>query len=177
MQKLLTGAALTVLAALVVLFAVRLGDRDEGREFRAAASAGELPAAPLFDLPRLDAGGRLTLASLRGKPAVINFWASWCDPCRDEAPTLNAGAARYGREAAFVGVNSDDLSDDARAFARAESVPYALVKDTGGVKRSWGVTGFPETFVLDARGRAVAHFSGPIEEGDLADALRQAERS
>jgi len=173
-QKLLTGAALAALLALIVLFAVRLGAGDEGRDFRSATRGGELPEAPEFDLPRLDVQGRLTLASLRGKPAVVNFWASWCDPCRDEAPALNASSARYGNDASFVGVNSDDLSDDARAFAREEAVPYTLVKDTGGVKRSWGVTGFPETFVLDGQGRAVAHFSGPVNERELRDALRRA---
>ena len=176
MRRLLTGAAVALLAALVLLFAVGLRDRNAGRDFVRAVQDGKKPAAPHFDLAELDGPGRLTVADLAGRPAVVNFWASWCVPCREEAGVLNAAAGRWQGRARFVGIDSDDLGEDARAFARRYRVAYPLVKDSGSVKDRWGVTGFPETFVLDAQGRAVAHFGGPVDDEDVENALEQARR-
>ena len=163
MRRALSVCAVALLAALVGLFAWQLAHRDDNA-FRDALRAGDDPRAPAFDLPRLDAPGSISLAGLAGHPAVLNFWASWCPPCADEAPDLNALSVRYGGLGVrFVGVDFNDAVDEARAFARRHDVPYALVHDTRGVRQKFGVTGPPETYVLDGAGRAVVRIEGPVD--------------
>ena len=95
---------------------------------------------------------------------MLNFWASWCPPCADEAPDLNALSVRYGGLGVrFVGVDFNDAVDEARAFARRHDVPYALVHDTRGVRQAFGVSAPPETYVLDGSGRAVVRIEGPVD--------------
>jgi cytochrome c biogenesis protein CcmG/thiol:disulfide interchange protein DsbE len=152
-----------VLAALVGLFVWQLAHRNAGSDFAGAVDNGKRPLAPAFDLPLLTGGGTLSLAALRGSPAVVNFWASWCPPCGQEAQSLNRLAQQWGgRGVRFVGIDFNDASDSARSFARKNDVRYTLLRDTQDVKDTYGVTGPPETFVLDREGHAVAHFDGPI---------------
>ena len=142
---------------------------------------GERPPAPSFDLPVIwpraapwpeglagaAADHRLTLAELRGRPVVLNFWASWCVPCQDEAPIL-ADAARRHPEVRVVGVDVQDLTDGAIAFLRRFHTPYGSVHDAdSGIYDDYGLTGVPETFYLDAAGRLVAHDPGQVEPADL----------
>ena len=95
---------------------------------------------------------------------MLNFWASWCPPCADEAPDLNALSARYGGLGVrFVGVDFNDAVDEARAFARRHDVRYPLVHDTRGVRQAFGVSAPPETYVLDGSGRAVVRIEGPVD--------------
>jgi cytochrome c biogenesis protein CcmG/thiol:disulfide interchange protein DsbE len=163
-RRLLQAVALAVLGSLVGLFVWQLAHRDAGRDFVGAIQGGQRPVAPGFDLPLLAASGQLQLAALRGRPAVVNFWASWCPPCKEEAPSLNRLAQQWGaRGVRFVGIDFNDASDSARSFARRNDVPYTLLRDTDSrTKDRYGVTGPPETFVLDRSGHAVAHFAGPI---------------
>ncbi len=175
--RLFQGVAAVVLLALVVLLAVGVRGSLSGGSFAADISGGKRPVAPDFALPALDGDATLRLASLRGRPVVVNFWASWCEPCQDEAPLLQQIAEEEGADGVeFVGVVYNDNSDDARAFARRYGLDYRLVRDGDDrVVRSWGVTGAPETFVLDAEGRAVAHFYGAIDaEPDVTEAFRRA---
>lgn len=164
-KGLLQGVAAVVLVALVLLLAVGVRGSLGGSSFVSEIRDGTRPAAPDFALPALDGGETLTLASLRGTPVVVNFWASWCPPCQDEAPLLQQIAEEEAAGGvAFVGVSYNDTSDDARAFARRYGLGYHLVRDGDDrVSRAWGVSGPPETFVLDAQGRAVAHFYGAID--------------
>jgi cytochrome c biogenesis protein CcmG/thiol:disulfide interchange protein DsbE len=177
MKGLLQGVTALVLVALVVLLAVGVRGSLGGSTFASDISAGRRPAAPDFALPTLDGGETLELASLRGRPVVVNFWASWCPPCQDEAPLLQQIAAEEGPGGVeFVGVSYNDTSDDARAFARRYGLGYRLVRDADDrVSRAWGVSGPPETFVLDGEGRAVAHFYGAIDATPaVTDAFRRA---
>ena len=163
MRRALSASAIALLLALVALFAWQLANRDDNA-FRDALRAGESPQAPAFALPRLDRRDPVSLESLAGHPAVLNFWASWCPPCADEAPDLNALSVRYGGLGVrFVGVDFNDAVDEARAFARRHDVPYTLVHDTRGVRQDFGVSAPPETFVLDASGRAVVRIEGPVD--------------
>jgi cytochrome c biogenesis protein CcmG/thiol:disulfide interchange protein DsbE len=171
-RRALSVAAIALLAALVGLFAWQLAHRDDNA-FRDALRAGDEPQAPAFDLPRLDGDGSISLQGLAGHPAVLNFWASWCPPCADEAPDLNALSVRYdGLGVRFVGVDFNDAVDEARAFARRHDVPYALVHDTRGVRQRFGVTGPPETYVLDGSGRAVVRIEGPVDSPLLEPYVR-----
>jgi thiol-disulfide isomerase/thioredoxin len=162
-RRALSVAAIALLAGLIGLFAWQLAHRGDNA-FRDALRAGDEPQAPPFDLPRLDGPGSISLQGLAGHPAVLNFWASWCPPCADEAPDLNALSVRYGALGVrFVGVDFNDAVDEARAFARRHDVPYPLVHDTRGVRQAFGVSAPPETYVLDGSGRAVVRIEGPVD--------------
>jgi cytochrome c biogenesis protein CcmG/thiol:disulfide interchange protein DsbE len=123
--------------------------------------------APDFTLPLLD-GEQLSLASLRGRPVVLNFWASWCGPCKDEAPALARSWRRWkDRGVTFMGVDSRDSRTYAREFMQHYDQGYQSFFDAGAmVTNRYGVRGFPETFFIDAAGGIQAKFVGPI--GDEA---------
>jgi cytochrome c biogenesis protein CcmG/thiol:disulfide interchange protein DsbE len=133
--------------------------------------------APAFSLPRLDQTGDLTLASLKGKAIVLNFWASWCAPCRDEVPVLERAWDRYRRNGVvIVGVDQQDLSSDARKFARKYGMTYPLVRDgPGHVVAKYGLTGVPETFFVGRSGKIVGkHIEGRVSQRELADGIEKA---
>jgi len=134
------------------------------------------PAAP-FTLTLFD-GRRLTLAELRGTVVVLNFWASWCLPCREEARALEAAWRRYqDREVVFVGVDIQDTEDDARAFLREFGVTYPNGADAGSrIAIEYGVYGIPETFVIDRQGRITYKHVGAVDRGTLSAKLDEALR-
>jgi len=169
-QLVARGLALSLVAALLVLLGLRLMSSGQGRALDEALAAGRPVAAPDFSLDRLDRPGRLTLRSLRGKTVVLNFWASWCVPCKQEAPLLGAAAKRY-RDAGVVvvGVDAQDFRSDARRFIRHYGLTYPVVRDSGGTTVGrYGVDGFPETWFVDAGGRLVGeHVKGPLAPKQL----------
>jgi cytochrome c biogenesis protein CcmG/thiol:disulfide interchange protein DsbE len=124
--------------------------------------------APAFSLPRINGGhGTLSLAALRGKGVVLNFWASWCVPCKREAPALEQAWRKWRAKGLVVlGVDEEDFVGDALHFARKHSVTYPLVHDgPGKLKRTYGLTGYPETFFVDREGQLVSHFvAGPVSD-------------
>jgi cytochrome c biogenesis protein CcmG, thiol:disulfide interchange protein DsbE len=175
-------AAIALVAALLALLVWRVVATQRGASFVSGIRAGEAPAAPGFRLdviwrrgrdwpPRLRAAlrdGELSLAELRGFPVVLNFWASWCGPCRDEAPALAAAAREHRGRVVFLGVDVQDFASDARSFLQKYRVPYASVRDgDGSVYDAYGLTGVPETYYLDGRGRAVAHSPGAVSREDV----------
>jgi cytochrome c biogenesis protein CcmG/thiol:disulfide interchange protein DsbE len=173
-RRALSASAIALLVALIALFVWQLANKDDNA-FRDALRSGEAPQAPSFTLPRLDSPGSISRQSLAGHASVLNFWASWCPPCADEAPDLNALSLRYQAQGVrFVGVDFNDAVDEARAFAKRHDVPYALVHDTRGVRQDFGVTGPPETFVLDGSGNAIVRIEGPVDASLLEPYLRVA---
>jgi cytochrome c biogenesis protein CcmG, thiol:disulfide interchange protein DsbE len=124
--------------------------------------------APDFTLGRLDRAGSLQLSSLRGKVVVVNFWASWCHPCREEAPALEAASKRFGDKAVVVGVDVRDASGAARRFLRKYDLTYPAVHDNRDLTwPKYGLTGLPETFFLDRRGRVVQHVISQVSAADI----------
>ncbi len=119
--------------------------------------------APAFSAPLLDGGGSLTLSQLRGRPVLLNFWASWCVPCKEEAGMLRRAHRTYGDEVAFVGVDIKDAKTDALKFVERERLFYQHVRDEqGAIYDDYGLTGQPETFLIDENGVVVEHVNGPF---------------
>jgi cytochrome c biogenesis protein CcmG/thiol:disulfide interchange protein DsbE len=114
-----------------------------------------VPAYP-FTRPRVGAAGTVSLASLRGKVVVLNFWQSYCPPCTHEAPVVSAMAKKWAQKnVVFVGVDEQDLSGPATKFMRRFDITYPVISDDGPLIGHYGVTGYPETFFIDRRGRVI----------------------
>jgi len=124
--------------------------------------------APAFSLPRLDGKGDLSLASLRGRTVVLNFFASWCAPCKREAPDLESFWQKYRSDGVVVlGVDSGDTRGSAREFLGAHGVTYPIVFDPGETlaQGSYAVPGLPVTYVLNPQGRIVGNpVLGPVSD-------------
>jgi cytochrome c biogenesis protein CcmG/thiol:disulfide interchange protein DsbE len=170
--------ALALVAGLLGLLVWKVVHNDR-THIGAQVAKGKTPPAPPFDLPRLDTSGRISLASLRGKAVVVNFWASWCHPCAQEAPVFEAAYRKWSaRGVVFVGIDSQDFTGDAKRFARKHGISYPIAHDgPGNVVSDYGVTGFPETYFVDRRGRVVASVIGRAKAADLAKNIPLALRS
>ena len=129
-------------------------------------------ASPAMTIDPL-AGGRIDLASYRGTPLVVNFWASWCVPCRLEAPVLNQAAVQHLGSIQFVGVDMQDSDTAARAFQDEFKSPYPVGPASQGSYLEWGVTAPPETYFISGSGRIVARHVGPQVAAMLEAYLRQ----
>jgi cytochrome c biogenesis protein CcmG, thiol:disulfide interchange protein DsbE len=155
-------AALVVVAIVVVELASGGGSSESGR------------AAPPLPAKALRPPGT-SLAELRGKPALVDFFASWCDPCAEEAPELRKLAASLGARATVVAIDWDDAGGPARAFVRRHGWTFPVLADTSGTAgEKYGLVGLPTSFVLDPQGKIVATFRGPQSEARLRQALLEA---
>ncbi|HXF82901.1 MAG TPA: TlpA disulfide reductase family protein [bacterium] len=159
---------LVPILALLLVIGYAVLRRQQPQSITAALARGERPPAPQFTLPRFD-GGTLSLGELRGRYVVMNFWASWCIPCRDEAPLLERVWREYrARGVVVLGVNIQDLEPEARRFIAETKATYPQVRDRDGtVSRAYGTTGVPETFFIDREGRIVRKFPGAAVEWRL----------
>jgi cytochrome c biogenesis protein CcmG, thiol:disulfide interchange protein DsbE len=174
-QRVAQLAALIGVAALLglliwkVAFGRTTGAADE-------LAAGKLVHAPAFTLDRLDRDGQLGVGDLRGKAVVVNFWASWCVPCRDEAPVLQKTYERYRDQGLVVlGVDVNDFRQDARRFMKRYGLSYPVVYDgKGSTVGKWGVRGFPETFFVDRTGKLVGErIEGAVDIERNQDAFQR----
>jgi cytochrome c biogenesis protein CcmG/thiol:disulfide interchange protein DsbE len=169
------GVAIAAVVALLGLLVWKVAfDRTGGAA--AELGRGESPVAPLFLLERLDRQGMLSLAELRGKGVVLNFWASWCGPCKDEAPLLEeAWREHRDRGLVVVGVDAQDFEGDARRFLKRFGVTYPVVYDgKGSTLGRYGVTGFPETYFVDRQGNLVGErIAGGLDSGQNRERLAE----
>jgi cytochrome c biogenesis protein CcmG/thiol:disulfide interchange protein DsbE len=117
----------------------------------------------------LEGDGRVSLADFRGKAVVLNFWASWCEPCKEEAPMLEEAWRRHRERGLVVlGVNAQDYGDDARDFVERYGLTYPIVHDGPGSSLGrYGLTGFPETWWIDRQGRLVRYVQGEFTQEQL----------
>jgi cytochrome c biogenesis protein CcmG/thiol:disulfide interchange protein DsbE len=158
---------LLAVGLVVALVAVELATSGGGSSGGRAAPA--LPTEVLVT-------PRATLASLRGKPAIVNFWASWCGPCRKEAGQLAQLSRRLGGRATLVGVDWNDSLAGARGFIRRNGWTFQNLRDgDGSVGNDFGLSGLPNTFVLDRNGRIAKVLRGPQTVADFERALKSVE--
>jgi cytochrome c biogenesis protein CcmG, thiol:disulfide interchange protein DsbE len=154
------------LALLTALFGFGL-TRDPNA--KASAVVGKL--APAFALRTIDGSRMVSLADLRGQVVVMNFWASWCAECKVEESALKAAWDRYRDQGVvMVGVSFEDAASAASGYAEEEGSDWPLLSDPGSaVALLYGVTGPPETFIIDRQGRVVFHKASPVSYADLTD--------
>ena len=186
-RRALRIAGVLAAAAFVALLAYGLTTKATNSTIDDALSRGEAVAAPGFALSKLadgrDAGDRWTLAAadgevslreLRGTPVVLNFWASWCDPCRAEAKVLER-AWKGQSGVLFLGLDAQDAREDSRDFISQFGLTFPHVRDPGNdTQRAWGVTGLPETYFIGADGRVVGHVIGTVDDAQLREGIAAA---
>ena len=179
-QKTGRASAIALVALLLVLLVVHVATAQRGAAVAAAVAAGKRPAAPGFELQRIDRSGKLKLSSLRGRVVVLNFWASWCDPCRQEAPGLERlqQALQRSGTGTVLGVTYKDFAGDSRAFVRDFKLTYPMLRDDKlSLAPKFGTDKLPETFVLDRRGHIVAISRGEASQAFLNHAVARAEEA
>jgi cytochrome c biogenesis protein CcmG/thiol:disulfide interchange protein DsbE len=157
-----------VLAVVAVLGLLTYGLVSKGSS---GVALGEVAPAPA--MPRLEGGGGGSLADFRGRWVLVNFWASWCIPCKQEAPVLESFQRLHGGPGFTVlGIDSRDLSGDGRAFARQYRLSYPQLRDgNGDAAHEFGTTGVPENFLVDPRGRLRLLLRGPVTAQYLHDSV------
>lgn len=143
-------------------------------DFVASGDPMELPADGSFPSVSLDEFEGI-LVGQRGRPVVVNIWASWCAPCRTEMPLLQSAADTYAGRAVILGVASNDDPDEAKAFLGELGLTYPNVFDTTGeIRVALGLTAYPTTYVFDADGTIRARVNGGISEQRLAGLIEDA---
>lgn len=155
------AALLIPVAILLGLLALVTAQHQRSLAVATALARGETPPAPPVTFPTFD-GGRVSLRDLRGHAIVMNFWAAWCVPCREEAPLLEGIWNEYREKGLVVlGVDTQDLSEPARGFIKRFGITYPNGRDPDGtVAHLFGTTGVPETFFIGADGRILGKFPG-----------------
>ena len=162
-RRLAQGAAGVAVVALLVVLVVKIVAHGSANQVQIATGGASTAVAPSLALPRLGRPGRLSLAAYRGTVAVVNFWASWCGPCAEEAPLLEQFYRAHAPQVVVLGVDANDFAGDGRAFVRKYGLTYPIVHDAhGSTLGHWGVGGLPATFVVDRRGRVVARILGGL---------------
>ncbi len=178
-----------IVAGVIAMLVVGLANKDIGTSIQDALEEGKRPNAPDATLPVLlpadgigPAGQDVTLSDLRGKIVVLNFWASWCEPCELEAPVLDQVAAKYRvspQEVVVLGVDVQDLREKALEFAKNNGITYPSLRDgEDDVKNAYQVPALPETFVIDQEGRIALKVAGQLTDpAQVTNAIEQLRES
>jgi cytochrome c biogenesis protein CcmG, thiol:disulfide interchange protein DsbE len=183
----LRAAAVVLVALLFALLVDRLATETAGPQLSTTVLRGR-PLAPPLELeviwrsaPSWPAAlrplaeqRRLSIRALEGRPTIVNFWASWCQPCKHEIPLLLAAANRERGKAVFLGVDLNDFTGDARGFLARHRVNYISVHGGDGTAQSYGLIGLPETYYLNAAGRVVGRTAGEVTSAELRRGIARA---
>ena len=158
------------LAVLAVIALLGFGLLEKSENSLAAGDA-----APDKELQTLDGSGSGEIADYRGRWVLVNFWASWCEPCRAEAPALQEFyEAHRGDRLTVLGINLDDNREDANAFVERYGLSYPQLRDADGdeLRDAYGMLGFPESFLVDPEGRLALIRRGSVSRGFLVSEVR-----
>jgi cytochrome c biogenesis protein CcmG, thiol:disulfide interchange protein DsbE len=158
-----------VMAVVAVVGLLGYGLLSKGGD---SLAVGE--AAPDRELTTLDGSGSGRIADYRGKWVLVNFWASWCAPCKTEAPALESFQQAHAADGfTILGINLDDASGDALEFVKRYGLTYPQLRDGDGSDRrdAYGMTGFPESFLIDPQGHVALIRRGPVDENYLAEQI------
>lgn len=186
-RRLYRVLAIVAVGLFVALLAYGLLSKATNRSVDESLAKGNAPTAPEFEDVVLDRGklpgelaatvgpalsdAQLSLRELRGTPLILNFWASWCVPCREEAKALNQlQEERGGPRFTVLGIDTEDLSPDAKAFVKRYGVRYPQLRDgQGDFGQDFGTTGVPESYLFDPQGVLREAQAGPVTEEMLRE--------
>ncbi len=163
------------LGGLLLAMGITLARQGEGRVagfgINAVGALADVQVRPATDFAVAQlSGATFRLSEQRGHPVVVNFWASWCPPCQDEARAFEAAWQVYrGRGVVLLGVDVWDKDSDARAFVDQLGLTYPNGLDRSATTVEYGVTGIPETFAIDSGGRLIRHWVGPMDAVQLRE--------
>jgi cytochrome c biogenesis protein CcmG/thiol:disulfide interchange protein DsbE len=162
-HKVITGLVALFIAAVITVSLATTG----------TAAPPSYPAAAGFTLPALgQAGQQVSLSQYQGKPVIVNFWASWCEPCQRETPLLAGWYKQQHGHVVLLGLDENDTTASALKFARAKGVSYPIGFDPQvTVALAYNVDGLPQTFFLNAKHRIVDHVLGAVTRAELAKGL------
>ncbi|MGH2876729.1 MAG: TlpA family protein disulfide reductase [Solirubrobacteraceae bacterium] len=172
---LVPGVIVAAAVAVLALLTFGVSHNPDSTSIDSQVAAGHFPPAPNAHqaLPVLGSSARRSLAAFRGKVVVLNMFASWCDPCKTEAPLLAAEQPILARhDATLVGITYLDDPDSSTQFARRYHLTYPVLRDVNGdLARALGVNGVPETFVINRSGRIQALNRNPVTKQWLRQTL------
>jgi len=165
-HKVSTAAAAVLVAAAIAVSLITSGS--------SGGSAASAPAAPGFTLTALGVPGQhISLSQYKGKPLIVNFWASWCDPCQRETPLLASWYKQQHGHVVIVGLDENDNTANALKFAHAKGVSYPIGVDPAlAAANAYGVVALPQTFFLNAQHRIVDRVYGAVTQADLAKGVQ-----
>jgi cytochrome c biogenesis protein CcmG, thiol:disulfide interchange protein DsbE len=171
-HKIAVGVVALCVAGSLTGIALASGE-GAGSGSAATAAAHADPAAPAFTLPVLGhSGQRVSLSDYAGKPLIVNFFASWCDPCKKETPLLARFYRNEHGKVALVGLDENDAAGSALSFTHANGVTYPVGFDPRvTVASAYGVDALPQTFFLNARHRIVDRIFGAVTLADLSHGI------
>jgi cytochrome c biogenesis protein CcmG, thiol:disulfide interchange protein DsbE len=165
----ITLGSLAVCAALVFVLYAGFGRNPHEVPFLLSGKP-----APAFTLRALDSGKPVSLEQFRGRPVVINFWASWCGPCKIEHPVLEWGAAQFGSQAQFLGIVFEDTEENAQGFLQDMGASFPqLIDPRSRISVDYGVSGVPETYFITADGIIMTKHVGPIDPQTLHQRIQE----
>jgi cytochrome c biogenesis protein CcmG/thiol:disulfide interchange protein DsbE len=165
-HKIITAVVAAFVVAIIAVSLIGVGSTG--------SSPPSDPAAPGFTLTALgDPSQHITLSQYKGKPLIVNFWASWCDPCQRETPLLASWYKQQHGHMVIVGLDENDNATSALKFARAKGVSYPIGVDPQlAAANAYGVSGLPQTFFLNAQHHIVDRVFGAVTEADLTKGVR-----
>ncbi|WP_155892062.1 TlpA family protein disulfide reductase [Conexibacter woesei] len=171
-----------VATALVALLVYGVVHGGQNTTLDDAVKQGKHPSAPGYNMERpvLNGAGQKSLADYRGQVVVLNFWASWCEPCRGEAPIMEKAQRSLTSTHAgtVLGATYNDAPEDSAKFEREFKVAYPSLRDVGTeLAQKYGTRALPETFVIDKNGKIVAISRGAVKQSWLDGAIAEAEKA